>query len=204
MSSHEPRLQSVRDGNLAPACACPRDLSESFKCVVGIQAEFWGTLISTSLRKSDTGEYGSRACLRTGCAGGGAVSGVEDEQVGGRKLRPGGTELAGDPGGAMRALRRWRMSYRLGLAHGGRVHRSSMFLASLDVERPQCRPGRSLGRTVRIMGATPDEAINVFALAGARLYDEIAREDPPPWKKHFAAVAQDWAAYRPEKYSSLL
>ena len=47
----------------------------------------------------------------------------------------------------------------------------------------------------------PDEAINVFAIACARLYDEIAREDPQPWKKHFAAVAQDWAEYRSEKHS---
>ena len=48
---------------------------------------------------------------------------------------------------------------------------------------------------------TPDKAINVFAIACARLYDEIAREDPQPWKKHFAAVAHDWAEYRSEKHS---
>ena len=50
-------------------------------------------------------------------------------------------------------------------------------------------------------GKTPDKAINVFAIACARLYDEIAREDPQPWKKHFAAVAHDWADYRSEKHS---
>jgi hypothetical protein len=43
---------------------------------------------------------------------------------------------------------------------------------------------------------TPREAINVFAIACARLYDEIAREDPQPWKQRFAAVAHDWAEYR--------
>ena len=43
---------------------------------------------------------------------------------------------------------------------------------------------------------TPDHAINVFAIACARLYDEIARDDPQPCKKGFAAVAQDWAEYR--------
>lgn len=48
---------------------------------------------------------------------------------------------------------------------------------------------------------TPDAAINVFAVACARLYDEIAREDPQPWKKHFAAVAQDWGAYRLGKHN---
>jgi hypothetical protein len=48
-------------------------------------------------------------------------------------------------------------------------------------------------------GKTPREAINVFAIACARLYDEIAREDPQPWKKRFAAVARDWAEYRSGK-----
>jgi hypothetical protein len=51
-------------------------------------------------------------------------------------------------------------------------------------------------------GKTPDKAINVFSAASARLYDEIAREDPQPWKKHFAAVAQDWAAYRSKRQSA--
>jgi hypothetical protein len=50
-------------------------------------------------------------------------------------------------------------------------------------------------------GKTPHEAINVFAIACARLYDEIARDDPQPWKKRFAAVAQDWAEYRSGKHS---
>lgn len=35
----------------------------------------------------------------------------------------------------------------------------------------------------------------------ALLYDEIARDDPQPWKKDFAAVAQDWAKYRSGKRS---
>ncbi len=45
-------------------------------------------------------------------------------------------------------------------------------------------------------GKTPNEAINLFAIVCARLYDEIAREDPLPWKRRFAAVAQDWREYR--------
>jgi hypothetical protein len=52
-----------------------------------------------------------------------------------------------------------------------------------------------------LLGKTPSEAINVFAIACARLYGEIAREDPQPWKKRFAAVAQDWAEYRSGKHS---
>jgi thiamine kinase-like enzyme len=51
-------------------------------------------------------------------------------------------------------------------------------------------------------GKTPDKAINVFAVACARLYDEIAREDPQPWKKHFAAVTHDWAEYCSQKHSA--
>lgn len=49
--------------------------------------------------------------------------------------------------------------------------------------------------------ATPPEAINVFAVACARLYDEIACDDPQLWKKRFAAAAQDWAEYRSGKRS---
>jgi hypothetical protein len=47
---------------------------------------------------------------------------------------------------------------------------------------------------------TPHEAVNVFAAACARLYEEIACDDPQPWKKRFAAVAQDWAGYRSGKH----
>jgi len=48
---------------------------------------------------------------------------------------------------------------------------------------------------------TPHEAINVFAVACARLHDEMACYDPQPWKKRFAAVAQDWAEYRSGEHS---
>ena len=43
---------------------------------------------------------------------------------------------------------------------------------------------------------TPDAAIDVFALASARLYDEIARQDPQPFKQRLAAVAHGWACHR--------
>ena len=35
----------------------------------------------------------------------------------------------------------------------------------------------------------PSAAIDVFALASARLYNEIARNDPQPFKQRLAAVA---------------
>jgi hypothetical protein len=42
----------------------------------------------------------------------------------------------------------------------------------------------------------PGRAIDAFAVACARLYAEIAREDPQPWKARLAVVAQQWARYR--------
>jgi hypothetical protein len=41
-----------------------------------------------------------------------------------------------------------------------------------------------------------DKAIDTFALGCARLYAEIADEDPQPWKQRLAAVAAEWARYR--------
>ena len=42
----------------------------------------------------------------------------------------------------------------------------------------------------------PSTAIDVFALASARLYDEIAFNDAQPFKQRLAAVAHDWACHR--------
>jgi hypothetical protein len=42
----------------------------------------------------------------------------------------------------------------------------------------------------------PPAAIDVFALASARLYDEIASHDPQPFKQRLAAAAHDWACHR--------
>ena len=42
----------------------------------------------------------------------------------------------------------------------------------------------------------PSAAIDVFALASARLYDEIARQDPQPFKQCLASVAQAWVRHR--------
>jgi hypothetical protein len=40
------------------------------------------------------------------------------------------------------------------------------------------------------------DAIDVFALASARLYDEIAGNDPQPFKQGLATVAHEWACHR--------
>jgi hypothetical protein len=40
----------------------------------------------------------------------------------------------------------------------------------------------------------PSAAIDVFALASARLYDEIARNDPQPFKQCLASVTGVWSA----------
>ncbi len=42
----------------------------------------------------------------------------------------------------------------------------------------------------------PFAAIDVFALASARLYGEIARNDPQPFKQRLAAIAHEWACHR--------
>ncbi len=39
-------------------------------------------------------------------------------------------------------------------------------------------------------------AIDVFALASARLYDEVARQDPQPFKQCLASVADAWVRHR--------
>jgi hypothetical protein len=44
--------------------------------------------------------------------------------------------------------------------------------------------------------AASDRAIDAFALASARLYAEIAREDPQPWKQRLAAAARARARHR--------
>jgi len=42
----------------------------------------------------------------------------------------------------------------------------------------------------------PSAAIDVFALASTRLYNEIARNGPQPFKQRLAAVAHEWACHR--------
>jgi hypothetical protein len=40
------------------------------------------------------------------------------------------------------------------------------------------------------------EAVDAFAAANSSLWEEIARQDPTPWKKELAAAAYAWADYR--------
>jgi hypothetical protein len=42
----------------------------------------------------------------------------------------------------------------------------------------------------------PPGAIDIFARASARLYEEIARDDPQPFKQRLADVAHDWSCHR--------
>lgn len=42
----------------------------------------------------------------------------------------------------------------------------------------------------------PPAAIDVFATACARLYDQIAREDPRPFTHDLADAARAWAGHR--------
>ncbi len=49
----------------------------------------------------------------------------------------------------------------------------------------------------------PSAAIDVFALASACLYGEIARNDPQPFKQRLVAVAHVWACHRLGTSSSI-
>jgi len=42
----------------------------------------------------------------------------------------------------------------------------------------------------------PPPAISAFATASARLFAEIARDDPQPWKQQLASAASQWMIYR--------
>jgi hypothetical protein len=44
--------------------------------------------------------------------------------------------------------------------------------------------------------AAPFAAIDVFAMPSARLYDEIARQDPQPFKQCLASAADAWVRHR--------
>ena len=55
---------------------------------------------------------------------------------------------------------------------------------------------RALAATCPGWQQAPSAAIDVFALASARLYNEIAGNDPQPFKQRLAAVAQEWACHR--------
>lgn len=44
----------------------------------------------------------------------------------------------------------------------------------------------------------PAPAIGAFAVASARLFTEIADEDPQPWKRQLATAATQWMTYRAE------
>jgi hypothetical protein len=42
----------------------------------------------------------------------------------------------------------------------------------------------------------PARAVTAFARSGSRLWDQIACDDPQPWKLQMAANAREWARYR--------
>jgi len=44
--------------------------------------------------------------------------------------------------------------------------------------------------------AASNEAIDTFAIASLRMWDEIAGEDPQSWKRRMSVVVQGWADYR--------
>jgi Ser/Thr protein kinase RdoA (MazF antagonist) len=63
--------------------------------------------------------------------------------------------------------------------------------------------GEALAATCPGWQHAPSAAIDVFALASARLYTEIVRNDPQPFKQRLAAAAHEWACHRLGTSSSL-
>ncbi|MFF5582736.1 phosphotransferase family protein [Streptomyces hygroscopicus] len=53
----------------------------------------------------------------------------------------------------------------------------------------------AVARQVPSWEAAPRGAVAAFSEANARLWDEIARSDPQPWKKNMARHAHDWLTY---------
>lgn len=51
-------------------------------------------------------------------------------------------------------------------------------------------------RQVPSWSSTSEEAIDTFAKANSRLWEEIAQADPQAWKKQLAATAAEWLEYR--------
>jgi hypothetical protein len=48
---------------------------------------------------------------------------------------------------------------------------------------------------------TSKDAVDIFAVASSRLWTEIAAGDSSPWKRHMAAVAEQWALHRLHGYT---
>lgn len=46
------------------------------------------------------------------------------------------------------------------------------------------------------LAAASAEAIDIFVRANARVWEQIATDDPAPWKRHMAAVTHEWSAHR--------
>jgi hypothetical protein len=44
--------------------------------------------------------------------------------------------------------------------------------------------------------AAPREAVDIFAIVSLRMWDEIATDDPEPWKTRMRTTVQEWVAFR--------
>ncbi len=52
------------------------------------------------------------------------------------------------------------------------------------------------GAGPRSWAAAPRQAIDTFALVSLRMWDEIATDDPWPWRRRMWAMVQEWVAHR--------
>ena len=89
------------------------------------------------------------------------------------------------------------LDHRLGLADTRRgVHRRGLLPDPGDGSRHSASQAEALASTCPGWQQAPSAAIDIFALASARLYSEIARHDPQPFKQRLATVAHEWASHR--------
>jgi hypothetical protein len=49
---------------------------------------------------------------------------------------------------------------------------------------------------VPVWADAPPDAVDTFAIISLRMWDEIATDDPQPWKREMRAMVQEWAAFR--------
>jgi hypothetical protein len=77
-----------------------------------------------------------------------------------------------------------------------RVDRSLLSAHPLDRRRAHRPPGRDWAQRTRAWHTAPAGALDTFTLASARLWQEIADNDPQPWKQRMATAAREWADAR--------
>lgn len=101
--------------------------------------------------------------------------------------RPPGQDVSSSPG-------RDGAPDRLGVADPRRrVDRSPLPLIRLIAAGHTAHQVETWAQRTRAWHTAPAGALDTFTLASARLWQEIADNDPQPWKQRMATAAREWA-----------